>query len=351
MPMAQPSPADVTLQALFKNCFLSRISYPEFNERFAQFEVTTPKPALAPVALARALLDAGTNGHKIDPRLPLYLEALLDTEKINVVDLLVATTESHGSSDGVPASLNNTNDTLQSKIFQLLTKRLANETIDNDAVTLAFLHALLPWMSTHPASASLGLLVSTTLNSPSTQHAMTVVATKRFKTIFAKRLIHFINSLSSTNIQLASALSFYQKQYDLQDGVVADDSLNVLHGVDMGALSFQDSVMDNEPTITRAGLYVYLNALVCLRCLTLPLLSIEVFETKANTIPTDHLILNSSKTTDFKVSRVSQRYPFSFTRRPENTVILYILKLCMFNVVWVFENDLPILSQIALPWI
>ncbi len=40
------------------------------------------------------------------------------------------------------------------------------------------------------------------------------------------------------------------------------ESLDLLNAVDLGALSFQESVLDNPAINTRAGLYVYLNALV-----------------------------------------------------------------------------------------
>lgn len=70
-----------------------------------------------------------------------------------------------------------------------------------------------------------------------------------------------IGNLSQTNIQLAGALNYWQKQYQMQDEL-PPDSIELLGGVDLGALSFPESVLDNEPMNTRAGLYVYLNALV-----------------------------------------------------------------------------------------
>lgn len=70
-----------------------------------------------------------------------------------------------------------------------------------------------------------------------------------------------VANLSQTNIQLASALSYWQKHYQMQDAL-PQDSMELLGGVDLGALSFQESVLDNEPMNTRAGLYVYLNAMV-----------------------------------------------------------------------------------------
>lgn len=62
-------------------------------------------------------------------------------------------------------------------------------------------------------------------------------------------------------MQLAETLNYWQKQYQLYDELPTE-SMDLLGGVDLTALSFQESVMDNEPVNTRAGLYIYLNALV-----------------------------------------------------------------------------------------
>lgn len=62
-------------------------------------------------------------------------------------------------------------------------------------------------------------------------------------------------------MQLAGTLNYWQKHYQFLDELPAE-SMDLLGGVDLGALSFQESVMDNEPVNTRAGLYIYLNALV-----------------------------------------------------------------------------------------
>lgn len=70
-----------------------------------------------------------------------------------------------------------------------------------------------------------------------------------------------IAQLSQTDLQLATGLDFLQKQYNISDDVPGQ-TLELLDGVDLGALSFQESVMDNTPVNKRAGLYVYLNALV-----------------------------------------------------------------------------------------
>ena len=226
-----------------------------------QLEANARPVALAPLTLTRALLDVGVSGQTVDPRLPIYLEALLDINRIDIVHLLVAITQFADPSNLDSTSLDAA-DTLQSRLLRLLTKRIANGTVDSDTILLTFLSELRPWMSQHPESTTLGLLVSTTLSSPATQHAITGAASRKFKASFGRDLAPLISNLSSSNIQLASALSYYQKQYGLQDGDVLDASLNILNGVDMAVLSFQDTVMDNEPIVTRAGLYVYLNAMV-----------------------------------------------------------------------------------------
>lgn len=70
-----------------------------------------------------------------------------------------------------------------------------------------------------------------------------------------------IAQLSQIDLQLATGLDFLKKQYDIRDDVPGQ-TLELLDVVDLGALSFHENVMDNTPVNTRAGLYVYLNALV-----------------------------------------------------------------------------------------
>lgn len=71
-----------------------------------------------------------------------------------------------------------------------------------------------------------------------------------------------ISHLSRTNIELATALVYCQKYYDLRDDVVTGQNLELLDGVDLSAMAFQQSVMDKPTVHTRAGLYIYLNAMV-----------------------------------------------------------------------------------------
>lgn len=78
---------------------------------------------------------------------------------------------------------------------------------------------------------------------------------------FGGYLSTLIAQVSQTDMQLATELDFWQKQYDIRDDIPGQD-LELLSGVDLGALSFQESVLDSTPLNTRAGLYIYLNAMV-----------------------------------------------------------------------------------------
>ena len=283
--MDQQSPADLEWRKFLKKCLLRRLPSSKFINLIRQMEAAAPRPA--PGSLVRALVDVGIVGQNVDPRLPTYLEALLDSKTIDIVDLLLATRQSPWPTDSpglAPTSIDAADaehPSLHSIILQLLTRKIANGTIDQDIVLFTFLNKLLPCMAQYPSSHTLGMLVSTTLGCPVAQEVMPSAKAKsvitaryisrtlmtsgvEFKASFGLRLTPLIHNLSATNIHLASALSYYQKQYGLHDEGSANpgDSMDILGGVDLTAFSFQSTVMDNEPIITRAGLYIYLNALV-----------------------------------------------------------------------------------------
>lgn len=69
--------------------------------------------------------------------------------------------------------------------------------------------------------------------------------------------------LMQTNMQLASALDFWQKQYHLGKTNAAQPMAESYETADLGAYGFQESVLDTPSVTTRAGTFVYLNAVVC----------------------------------------------------------------------------------------
>ena len=79
-----------------------------------------------------------------------------------------------------------------------------------------------------------------------------------------------------TNIQVAPALDFWQKQYGLAETDATQPVDQNFESVNLGSFAFQEGVLDAPPVTTRAGTYVYLNALV------LPGLSIIGFDRSLN---------------------------------------------------------------------
>jgi len=63
-------------------------------------------------------------------------------------------------------------------------------------------------------------------------------------------------------MQIATALDFWQKQCSLTDVAAARPADQAFGAVNMGSFSFQENVLDTPSVTTRAGTYVYLNALV-----------------------------------------------------------------------------------------
>ena len=63
-------------------------------------------------------------------------------------------------------------------------------------------------------------------------------------------------------MQVATTLDFWQKQYDLTDEDAAQSVDQNFETVNLGSLAFQENVLDTPSITTRAGIYVYLNALV-----------------------------------------------------------------------------------------
>ncbi|KAL8684137.1 MAG: hypothetical protein Q9224_006582, partial [Gallowayella concinna] len=250
----------------FELCLLKRVPSQKFLILFREFEATTPRLlASTPESLTRALLDAGHIGPNVDPRLAHYLESLLDAKEVDSISLLIATarfTQRDNAKNLALASLgveDTSPPSVQVIILKLLTTKIVDGAIEQDTELLAFLVELLPWITQNPSSITLGFLVSATLGCTVAQEVLPTAKAK------SQCLTPMINNLSSTNIQLASILSYAQKQYDLNEEGLANsaDPMNVLGGVDLGVLPFQDGVVDNINT--RAGLYIYLNAAFCER--------------------------------------------------------------------------------------
>jgi len=69
--------------------------------------------------------------------------------------------------------------------------------------------------------------------------------------------------ISRSNAELGQALDILHKQSGLYNKslmALADDG--VINGVDLNALTYQENILDSPLIVTRAALYIYLNAMV-----------------------------------------------------------------------------------------
>jgi mediator of RNA polymerase II transcription subunit 5 len=83
------------------------------------------------------------------------------------------------------------------------------------------------------------------------------------KSKLGRALTSYVPFINQISIALATKLDGFQKQYDLYDHRSSTDlGENLLQGVVSDGLHFEDSVLDSPIVNSRAGLYVYINAMV-----------------------------------------------------------------------------------------
>ncbi|KAL8867474.1 MAG: hypothetical protein Q9174_005643 [Haloplaca sp. 1 TL-2023] len=162
-------------RAFFKACIRKRVTIEKFTRLLQAFDVE--RSSSDSRIVVETLLEAGKWKNFVDPRLPGYLEVLLDTKRTNVVTLLIAVQPSELDKDKVnDGTLLDTGDSalssLQACVLQLLIKKVAGGVVTTDVVLLQFLKASLSWTARFPASLTLALLFSTILASPVAQEVL-----------------------------------------------------------------------------------------------------------------------------------------------------------------------------------
>jgi mediator of RNA polymerase II transcription subunit 5 len=83
------------------------------------------------------------------------------------------------------------------------------------------------------------------------------------KSKLGQTLTSYIPFISQISIAVGTKLDSFQKQYDLFEERPSNHlGDNLLQGVDGTGLHFEDSVLEGPIVNSRAGLYVYINAMV-----------------------------------------------------------------------------------------
>ena len=249
---------------LQQSCFIHRLSSSEFVSEVSAFQA---RHARLP---SKALLEPLLNQALYDPRVPGYLQQLLRLRLLNVSDVLEGLRPKQAQENDGPAQEMPT----QTLMFQMLADEVGQEVPSREIQLIT--HYVIFWLETFPTSLSIAFFAAKVLSLPQcgsifkkpiSKPPRTAAAQRRnasdrtetFRDRLGTALAVMIAHTNSQNMQLASNLLYWQNELGLT-GV--QDSADSNHEIrDMAAMAFERSVPDT-PMNTRAGLFVYLNALV-----------------------------------------------------------------------------------------
>jgi mediator of RNA polymerase II transcription subunit 5 len=302
-------------------CIEHRIPPDLFDAAAAQLHAKSPLPGhkIATLLLRPRTANEGT----VDPRVVVCLERLLALKKVDASDVLSSAFQY--SKDRLPKTGENGSSKstesynppeLEEIVFHRLSKAFQTEERPvNNTEGLRTLMVVTRWMQTMVTSHTsdtmiqamsgiqqqpqqqsinardgLGMLIVGVIENPKILHILNSPKCKgkgslyRYplpmepKTLlihidlrknFAKSLSSFIpflshNSIGSQNsLQIASRLEISQKQHDFFDKpITVNGEPTGDAGLEVAALQLE-GVMDLQTVNTRAGLYIFLNALVC----------------------------------------------------------------------------------------
>ena len=265
----------VTWQKFLRACLRKRISTEKFLTLVQACSKETEPPS--GTILVRMFFEEATSTD--DPRLPLYLKELLHVGKCEIADILIAMLAIGTSALDVLSSASNPkedadtlgdpNEILLSfdSILQMLTAEVNDGIIASRQDAIKTIQAMDAWLTKYPMILSLGYLIAAALGQNIIQQGLGQDSSKDLRISFLARIAPYIEQWSQTDVQLASTLDFWHKQYGFSDDMPGQ-SLDYLDGVDLGALSFRNNVLDSTPMNSRAGLYIYFNSLVCLSAIS-----------------------------------------------------------------------------------
>ena len=264
-------PPSKKLRAFFEACLRKRLSPEKFKALFITFH--GQYPSLRGRKLVRFLLNHECPGRgSWDPRLPLYIRELLSMRVISTADVLSsllprplepAVTGQSSLDDQQILEINRLQKpTLAALVLQMITIEVADGLHRTSPEVHETLASIISLVSLVPGSSALGCFVAAVLSTTIVHEVISRGSTKKFKRAFGRSLTTLINHMMQTNIQLATTLDLWQKQYELTHDELVRPSVDNHDDANLEALTFQNSVVDTPPVSTRAGLYVYLNALL-----------------------------------------------------------------------------------------
>ena len=258
-------------RAFFQACLQKRLSPEKFRSLFITFQsqkTSLHGPRLIQCLFAHEPLERTLK----DPRLIIYIKELVSMRVIYVADVLSSLLPNslHGLSrrqsdiyDQQFLDINGVQKpTIAALVLQMMTVEIGQGLLRTDKDVHQALASLIPLISIAPNSMALGYFVSAVFATNVVQNSLSLSSAKKFRMAFGRSLTMLINHLMQTNIELATTLGLWQKQYELVEHEIAQPPEEDQDGVHLDSLTFQGSVVDTPPVNTRAGLYLYLNAVL-----------------------------------------------------------------------------------------
>lgn len=307
---SQKMTSPVQWGTFFHQCLLHRIDANEFRNLS---ELLLQKCPIAETALLDALLQTRSESRiKWDPLLPLYIDCLCRTGRVRTSTVLTSLLKYSSIHDKPQLSTSEGKD--GSKCYTLMTDiRVIQDTMlsvstgstpktNAEAVAIFFaiidwIHAVASWHNSHfdPGQHSSGIMSSPDVVSlfeslgillaalSGTGKGLEVLSADSHEGIFPSLLnkSRLSSQTAGLKVKLGQALSAYlplcvevslplrnrldglQKEFNLY-GERVPKSLDVpmMENMNVNALQFEASVMDGPVINSRAGLYVFINAMV-----------------------------------------------------------------------------------------
>ncbi|KAI9880988.1 MAG: mediator complex subunit [Pleopsidium flavum] len=279
-----------------EQCVLKRKSVEDFQSLARVHSSITP---ITSSNLAKVVLkNRSPSSPFVHPLVPRYIERLVLLNRLEIHDVLLTLLEcspyaseiwkpsnSTGASDN---ELNRpeligyaeTTKDLQLDILHRIARLFANGQGPQKTRLWKTIRAISQWMTnianqgvaSHHSEGviqvAIGTIFSVLAGCESGSYALATSFPEDIRKALGRSLSLFIPVLSQASPPLAAELESIQKQYDIFDGEltgVLEETL--MQGVDIAGLQFQNSVSDGPTLTSRAGLYIYLNAVLVGRSL------------------------------------------------------------------------------------
>ncbi|MCJ1383049.1 mediator complex subunit [Xylographa soralifera] len=272
-------------KAFFSRCMRDHIEFGEFPQELSQQSIRSP---LGGRFIYQAWVQQRRSSARIQDRLLCYFEllsqsgVLTDAEVLGCILRDFKKTGELGENGLDDQSRQTTEAAVLDRLsFQVIQRRTVVTTASERVNTLRVAKPLITLMSTFTQTLehlvpldgpfleignALGQYIGAYINDLSKVGLLTSKdggPPKDLKTWFGRYLPPFVVLISPSNAQLGHALDILQKQSGLHtESIDALLGNPVVDGVDLESLTYQENVLDNPLIITRAALYIYLNAML-----------------------------------------------------------------------------------------